>query len=61
MTLDILDKDSFLIKIKESGWKEIHKSLDKYYSHCKIWSANAMWPESLCGVSDEFRIIFLLI
>jgi len=43
MTLDILDKDSFLIKIKESGWKEIHKSLDKYYSHCKIWSANAMW------------------
>jgi len=60
MTLDILDKDSTLIKIKESGWKENHESLDKYYSHCKAWSANAMWPESLCGVSEELKIIFLL-
>jgi hypothetical protein len=35
MTLEALDKDSTLIKIKESGWKENHESLDESYIHCK--------------------------
>ena len=44
MTLEALDKDSTLIKIKESGWKQNQESLDEYYSHCKGWNANAMHP-----------------
>jgi len=44
MTLEALDKDSTLIKIKESGWIENQESLDDSYSNCKGWNANAMQP-----------------
>jgi uncharacterized protein YndB with AHSA1/START domain len=34
---EALDKNSTLVKIKESGWKEDQESLDESYSHCKGW------------------------
>ncbi len=38
MTFEALDKQSTLVKIKESGWtKENQESLDESYSHCKGW------------------------
>jgi uncharacterized protein YndB with AHSA1/START domain len=37
MTFESLDKNSTLVKIKESGWKENQESLDESYSHCKGW------------------------
>lgn len=39
MTFEPLDKESTLVKISESGWKqENQKSLDESYSHCQGWT-----------------------
>jgi uncharacterized protein YndB with AHSA1/START domain len=37
VSFEALDKNSTLVRIKESGWKENQESLDESYSHCKGW------------------------